>query len=29
VRDFAVWCAIQKFDELLEIEPMHVAAYIE
>jgi len=29
VREFADWCALQKFDQLLEIEPLHVAAYIE
>jgi site-specific recombinase XerD len=29
VREFAAWCAAQKFDDLLEIEPLHVAAYVE
>jgi site-specific recombinase XerD len=29
VREFADWCAIQKFDQLLDLEPLHVAAYVE
>jgi len=29
VREFADWCAQQRFDELVDIEPLHVAAYIE
>src|SRR5580704_11662265 len=29
VRQFADWCGAQGFDELLDIEPIHVAAYIE
>lgn len=29
VRQFASWCGAQGFDELLDIEPIHVAAYIE
>src|SRR5450631_549306 len=29
VREFADWCALQRFDELVDIEPLHVAAYIE
>src|SRR5450432_2646652 len=29
VREFADWCALQGFDELVDIEPLHVAAYIE
>src|SRR4029077_2650594 len=29
VRQFADLCAAQGFDELLDIEPIHVAAYIE
>src|SRR5450631_3958083 len=29
VREFAHWCALQGFDELVDIEPLHVAAYIE
>jgi site-specific recombinase XerD len=28
VREFARWCALQRF-ELVDIEPLHVAAYIE
>jgi site-specific recombinase XerD len=29
VREFAGWCGAQGFDELLDIEPVHVAAYVE
>jgi site-specific recombinase XerC len=29
VREFADWCTQQRFDELVDIEPLHVAAYIE
>jgi site-specific recombinase XerD len=29
VREFADWCAQQRFHELIDIEPLHVAAYIE
>lgn len=29
VRTFAAWCQVQGFDELVDIEPVHVAAYIE
>jgi len=29
VREFAAWCDRQRFTELLDIEPVHVAAYIE
>ena len=29
VREFADWCALQRFTELIDIEPLHVAAYIE
>lgn len=29
VRGFAHWCALQRFHELADIEPLHVAAYIE
>jgi len=29
VRQFADWCGAQGFDELLDIEPVHVAAHIE
>src|SRR5580658_685000 len=29
VREFAAWCGVQGFDELLDIEPIHVAAYVE
>lgn len=29
VREFANWCAIQGFHEIVDIEPLHVAAYIE
>lgn len=29
VREFAAWCGAQGFDELLDIEPIHVAAYVE
>jgi site-specific recombinase XerD len=29
VREFAGWCGAQGFDELLDIEPIHVAAYVE
>jgi site-specific recombinase XerD len=28
-REFADWCALQRFYELVDIEPLHVAAYIE
>jgi len=28
-REFADWCALQRFHELMDIEPLHVAAYIE
>jgi site-specific recombinase XerD len=28
-REFADWCALQRFNELVDIEPLHVAAYIE
>lgn len=28
-REFADWCALQKFHEIVDIEPLHVAAYIE
>ena len=28
-REFADWCALQGFDEIVDIEPLHVAAYIE
>ncbi len=29
VETFAVWCHAQGFDELVDVEPIHVAAYIE
>jgi site-specific recombinase XerD len=29
VREFANWCARQGFHEIVDIEPLHVAAYIE
>jgi len=29
VGEFAAWCGAQGFDELLDIEPIHVAAYVE
>jgi site-specific recombinase XerD len=29
VRQFAAWCGAQGFDELLDVEPIHVAAYVE
>jgi len=29
VWQFADWCSAQGFDELLDIEPIHVAAYVE
>ena len=29
VREFADWCALQGFHEIVDIEPLHVAAYIE
>jgi site-specific recombinase XerD len=29
VQGFAAWCGAQGFEELLDIEPIHVAAYIE
>jgi site-specific recombinase XerD len=29
VREFARWCAAQQFHEIVDIEPLHVAAYIE
>jgi site-specific recombinase XerD len=29
VREFADWCTLQRFGELVDIEPLHVAAYIE
>jgi len=29
VRKFADWCAFQGFHEIVDIEPLHVAAYIE
>jgi len=29
VREFADWCARQRFNEIVDIEPLHVAAYIE
>jgi len=29
VREFADWCAPQGFYEIVDIEPLHVAAYIE
>jgi site-specific recombinase XerD len=29
VREFADWCAVQQFHEIVDIEPLHVAAYIE
>jgi site-specific recombinase XerD len=29
VREFADWCALQRFHEIVDIEPLHVAAYIE
>jgi site-specific recombinase XerD len=29
VREFADWCSLQQFNEILDIEPLHVAAYIE
>src|SRR3984885_8322123 len=28
-REFADWCALQRFTELIDIEPLHVGAYIE
>ncbi len=29
VREFADWCALQGFHEIVDIEPLHVAGYIE
>ncbi len=29
VRDFADWCSANEFNELVDVEPIHVAAYIE
>jgi site-specific recombinase XerD len=29
VVEFSSWCEAQNYDEILEIEPLHVAAYIE
>jgi site-specific recombinase XerD len=29
VLEFSTWCEIQKLTELLDVEPLHVAAYIE
>src|SRR5579862_2046420 len=29
VRGFADWCVLQGFHEIVDIEPLHVAAYIE
>lgn len=29
VRNFAAWCGAQGFHELLDIEPIHIAAYVE
>lgn len=29
VREFAAWCAQNEFAELIDIEPLHVSAYIE
>ena len=29
VREFANWCAFQGFHEIVDIEPLHVAGYIE
>jgi site-specific recombinase XerD len=29
VREFAHWCALHGFYEIVDIEPLHVAAYIE
>jgi site-specific recombinase XerD len=29
VREFASWCALQGFHEIVDIEPLHVAGYIE
>jgi site-specific recombinase XerD len=29
VREFADWCSLQGFHEIVDIEPLHVAAYIE
>jgi len=29
VREFADWCALQGFREIVDIEPLHVAGYIE
>src|SRR5450759_4679640 len=29
VREFADWCALQGFHEIVDIEPLYVAAYIE
>ena len=29
VTDFATWCAKNDLDELRDLEPVHIAAYIE
>ena len=29
VPEFTAWCDRQRFTQLLDIEPLHVAAYIE
>jgi site-specific recombinase XerD len=29
VREFAEWCALQGFHEIVDIEPLHVAGYID
>jgi len=29
VREFAAWCSLQGFHEIVDIEPLHVAGYIE
>jgi site-specific recombinase XerD len=29
VREFATWCSAQQFYDIVDIEPLHVAAYIE
>lgn len=29
VREFATWCSLQGFHEIVDIEPLHVAGYIE
>src|SRR5580658_8811642 len=29
VLDFSAWCGAQNFTEIVDIEPLHVAAYIE